>query len=259
MKTLKLENKNQIFNINKINKIDEIKEKNEFLEKKTNLFNKNIKILSSLSNLKENNNIIKKFNNDFINFNFFDNNNNNNNNTFNEEFENFTCNSYNESNNIIPLKYNTKENYKIQKNNDFYDNFFNNNFLEIENNSDSFSFYENETLSTKKHFFSNNINNNKNNEKINNNFKCEHKNCAQKFKTLKQKINHHFKMNPECKKDVINILNNIYKLKKIINKLIKKGFVLKNDFIIKKYNNIFNIILHQEYAQNILGLNFYQN
>ena len=66
-------------------------------------------------------------------------------------------------------------------------------------------------------------------------------------------------MNPECKKDVINILNNIYKLKKIINKLIKKGFILKNDFIIKKYNNIFNIILHQEYAQNILGLNFYQN
>ena len=259
MKTLKLENKNQIFNINKINKIDEIKEKNEFLAKKTNLFNKDIKILSSLSNLKENNNIIKKFNNDFINFNFFDNNNNNNN--FNEEFENFTCNSYNESNNIIPLKYNTKENYKIQKNNDIYDNFFNNNFLEIEKNSDSFSFYENETLSTKKHFFSNNNNNNnnKNNEKINKNFICEHNNCDQKFKTLKQKINHHFKMNPECKKDVINILNNIYKLKKIINKLIKKGFILKNDFIIKKYNNIFNIILHQEYAQNILGLNFYQN
>ena len=51
-----------------------------------------------------------------------------------------TCNSYNESNNIIPLKFNTKENYKIQKNNDFYDNFFNNNFLKIENNSDSFSF-----------------------------------------------------------------------------------------------------------------------
>ena len=243
MQSLKIKIKQQIFNINKKTKSEKIKEKNEFLQKKTNLLNKNIKILSSLQNLQENNkNIIKKFNNDFVNF--FDNNNN-----FNDENENFTCNSYKESNNIFPLKY-TKENYKIQKNNDFYDDFFNNNFLEIDKNSDSFSLYENETLSTKKHIFSSN-------NKEFNFFNCEHENCDQKFKTLKQKINHHFKMNPECKKDVINLLNNICKLKKIIFNLInKKGFVLKNDLIFK-FNNIFNKILHKEYAQNILGLNFY--
>jgi len=247
MQSLKIKINQQIFNINKKTKIEIIKEKKDFLQKKTNLLNKNIKILSSLSNLPENdNNITKKFTNEFVNI--FDNNNN-----FNDENENFTCNSYKESNNILPLKYNTKENYKLQKNNDFYDNFFNNNYLEIDKNSDSFSLYENETLSTKKHIF---ISNNNNEFDF---FNCKHENCEQKFKTLKQKINHHFKMNPECKKDVINILNNICKLKNIIYNLInKKGFVLNNDLIFK-FNNIFNNILHKEYAQNILGLNFYQN
>ena len=38
---------------------------------------------------------------------------------------------------------------------------------------------------------------------------CEHFKCGLFFKTLKQKMNHHQKMNPECKKDSIILLKSI--------------------------------------------------
>ena len=112
----------------------------------------------------------------------------------------------------------------------------------------------------------NNLNNDDLNEKIfknddyNYKFKfkeCEHNNCEQTFKTLKQKLNHHKKMEPCCRCDTINLIKCIKELKNIIINLKNKNCINLTPQLVKKYEKILSNIPHKEYAQLLCGLKLY--
>ena len=76
------------------------------------------------------------------------------------------------------------------------------------------------------------------------------------YKTMKQKLNIHKKLDFECRKDTFLLMHNISKLKQIIKKLISKKNI-KDKIYFQRINNIYiNSILslqHREYAQDITG------
>ena len=83
--------------------------------------------------------------------------------------------------------------------------------------------------------------------------KCNHDGCEGTFKTKKQLIFHHYKMNPQCQNDTITILKMIYYTKN----LLKKNNLEKNK---KKFEELYketmkNISL-DEHIETIVGYNF---
>lgn len=79
------------------------------------------------------------------------------------------------------------------------------------------------------------------------------------YKTIKQKLNIHKKLDLECRNDTFLLMHNISKLKKIIKKKITKNKI-KDEMNLYLIENIFkNSILslhHREYAQDIIGFKF---
>jgi len=89
-------------------------------------------------------------------------------------------------------------------------------------------------------------------------YKCVHPGCDLTYKTKKQLISHHCKMDIECQRDTILWLKLIAYAKKIILNKIKKNILKKDNLksIIEKYENIIKNIGLKEYAQMICGSNF---
>ena len=78
------------------------------------------------------------------------------------------------------------------------------------------------------------------------------------FKTMKQKLNLHKKLDPECRNDTILIIYTLSKLKNIIKRLESNNKIKnKNSFERMKtlYKNYIINLQHKEYAQNIIGYN----
>ena len=89
-------------------------------------------------------------------------------------------------------------------------------------------------------------------------YKCVHPGCDLTYKTKKQLISHHCKMDIECQKDSILWLKLIAYAKKIILNKIKKNLLKKDNLqsLIEKYENIIKKFGLKEYAQMICGSNF---
>lgn len=70
-------------------------------------------------------------------------------------------------------------------------------------------------------------------------YQCGHDGCDLSYKTIKQKISHHWKMDVECQKDTTKIMKMILKAKKIIRILIKQKKIEKeNKELFQKYESI---------------------
>ena len=92
---------------------------------------------------------------------------------------------------------------------------------------------------------------------INNRIQCGHEGCEGIFKTKKQLVYHHFKMNLECHNDTINLLKMIFLTKKI---LLTKVDEEERRKILEKYSELYketmkNISL-DEYIETLVGCNF---
>ena len=88
--------------------------------------------------------------------------------------------------------------------------------------------------------------------------KCLHPGCDLSYKTKKQLISHHSKMDIECQRDTILWLKLISFTKKIILNKLKKNILKKENLksVIEKYENTIKNIGLKEYAQMICGNNF---
>ena len=92
---------------------------------------------------------------------------------------------------------------------------------------------------------------------INNRILCGHEGCEGIFKTKKQLVYHHFKMNLECHNDTINLLKMIFLTKKILLTKVEENERRK---ILEKYSELYketmkNISL-DEYIETLVGCNF---
>ena len=78
------------------------------------------------------------------------------------------------------------------------------------------------------------------------------------FKTMKQKLNLHKKLDPECRNDTILIIYTISKLKNIIKSL-EANNKIKNKASFERIKNLYRSYIiylqHKEYAQSIIGYN----
>lgn len=94
-------------------------------------------------------------------------------------------------------------------------------------------------------------------------YKCGHLTCDLTYKTKKQKVAHHAKMDLECQKDTINHLKLISELKNMILHLLMKKKKIKNDKTFQKLNQKFkqtmNDISLSEYAEMICGKVIYSS
>lgn len=97
----------------------------------------------------------------------------------------------------------------------------------------------------------------KDKEKSENKLKCLHENCDFVFRTLKQKLAHHHKMSPECKKDTIILLNSIRQFKYLLKVLKKKKKVQMNDttykYLLTKYEKIMRNLSLSEHVELLTG------
>ena len=82
---------------------------------------------------------------------------------------------------------------------------------------------------------------------------CEHKECGVCYKTKKQRMSHHNKMNPECKGDSVNFLYLIRNAKKI---MLNSNKILITNELRKKYEDIMSLILLEDHVQLIAGFHF---
>ena len=239
-----------------------------------NITTQSFKIFSD-NNINNNNNNTKLTNSSFPNINFFFNNKFTENEFFASEKENNPFNITNDSffnlnnknlsqsvyklenidNNLINNLNNNNNN--INNNNNVNNNNINNNNA-INNNQKNIKTSQKQKLNQ-----NNNINEENNykdnNIKINTKFFCEHLNCAEKFKTLKQKLNHHKKMSYDCKKDTIHLLKNINRLKKIINILYNNKKIIIPNSLKEKYEKNIRKIPHHEYALLLTGYYLFDN
>ena len=80
-----------------------------------------------------------------------------------------------------------------------------------------------------------------------------------KYKTIKQKLNIHKKIDKECREDTFSLLHSLKRLKLLLEKIKKKGKIRKRKNL-KKLKIFFNKSIlsldHKLYAQDILGKNF---
>ena len=90
---------------------------------------------------------------------------------------------------------------------------------------------------------------------IRNKIKCGHEGCEGIFKTKKQLVYHHYKMNVECHNDIINLLKLIYSTKTL---LLKKSDKIEE--ISKKYGDLYRETMKKipldEHIETIVGVNF---
>lgn len=86
-------------------------------------------------------------------------------------------------------------------------------------------------------------------------YNCGHEGCDLSYKTKKQKVSHHGKMDPECQKDSINLLKNISNVKDLLLSLYKKDKIKYKDIegIKEKFEKTMRDISINEYAQMICG------
>ena len=97
------------------------------------------------------------------------------------------------------------------------------------------------------------------NTKMEKKYKCKHPHCDLCYKTKKQLVSHHGKMDIECQRDTVWILKLIAKAKKEILKLIKNN-ILNNQKVkkvIHKYENLIKKVSVSDYAQMICGNKFH--
>ena len=82
---------------------------------------------------------------------------------------------------------------------------------------------------------------------------CSHQGCDGKFKTKKQLVFHHYKMNPQCHNDTISILKMIYDVKIML----KKNNNEKNK---KKFGELYHETMKNvsldEHIETLVGYNF---
>jgi hypothetical protein len=89
-------------------------------------------------------------------------------------------------------------------------------------------------------------------------YKCKHPNCDLCYRTKKQLVSHHGKMDIECQRDTVCILELISNAKKLIlnlndnNKLSNQSF----NHVIEKYENLIKNVSITDYAQMICGNKF---
>ena len=89
-------------------------------------------------------------------------------------------------------------------------------------------------------------------------YKCKHPKCELCYKTKKQLVSHHGKMDIECQRDTVCILKLISNAKKLIlnlnnnNKLSNQSF----NHVIEKYENLIKNVSITDYAQMICGNKF---
>ena len=95
------------------------------------------------------------------------------------------------------------------------------------------------------------------------NIPCEHCGCKLLFTTIKQKLNHHNKMNKNCRKDTIHLLKALTEIKKIILSLNSKHTSNSIPFIpetlINKYHSVLSNIPHKEYALLFPGISLMED
>jgi hypothetical protein len=271
---------NSIFKIEKIPKFS-----NNVIKEKLSILKQNISILSSLnkdknlilSNPKKNNYIQRFTTQSFkmLNENEPINYKNNKNQKTNSSFFNLFPNNKNEFD-FFQSKENiynfTNESFSVNylnNNNKNTQSLFQDNNIELEENTNYYNLmnFNNSILDNQNNNNINNFNNDDLNEKISKNIEdynynfifkeCEHNNCEQTFKTLKQKLNHHKKMEPFCRCDTINLIKCIKELKKIILNLKNKNCINSFPQLIRKYEKIVSNIPHKEYSQLLCGLKFY--
>ena len=93
---------------------------------------------------------------------------------------------------------------------------------------------------------------------------CEHCGCKLLFTTMKQKLNHHNKMNNNCRKDTIHLLKALTEMKKIILSLkplkhSSHSIPLVPEKLITKYHSVLSNIPHKEYALLYPGLSLMED
>ena len=85
--------------------------------------------------------------------------------------------------------------------------------------------------------------------------KCGHEGCEGIFKTKKQLVFHHYKMNSECHNDTINLIKMINLTKKILLKKVEQ----KEKFL-EKYSELYKETMKKisldEHIETLVGLNF---
>ena len=86
-------------------------------------------------------------------------------------------------------------------------------------------------------------------------FKCKHPNCDLCYRTKKQLVSHHGKMDIECQRDTICLLKLIANAKKTILKLYKNNKLSNQKYkqVKQKYENLIKNVSITEYAQMICG------
>ena len=97
--------------------------------------------------------------------------------------------------------------------------------------------------------------NDRESEKI---YKCKHPNCDLCYRTKKQLVSHHGKMDIECQRDTICLLKLIANAKKCIIKLYKNNQLSnqKVKLIKQKYESLIKNVSISDYAQMICGYKF---
>lgn len=84
-------------------------------------------------------------------------------------------------------------------------------------------------------------------------YACGHRGCDLSYKTKKQKVSHHGKMDPECQKDSIMLLKQISLCKDLIVSLSKKNKIKEKDIeeVQNKFEKMMRDISINDYAQMI--------
>ena len=80
---------------------------------------------------------------------------------------------------------------------------------------------------------------------------CNHIGCEGTFKTKKQLIYHHYKMNPQCHNDTVSILKMIYNIKI----LLKKNNSFKNKQLGELYKETMKKVSLDEHIETLVGYN----
>ena len=82
---------------------------------------------------------------------------------------------------------------------------------------------------------------------------CSHNGCEATFKTKKQLVYHHYKMNPQCHNDTIYILKMINYLKTLLKKNNKENNIKKFGEL---YRETMKNISLEEHIESLVGFNF---
>ena len=147
------------------------------------------------------------------------------------------------------LNLNNLNNNIIDNNNNIINDFINTNSLETTSKRIMFTVIQKSVYNYKKR----KPRKRKILNRIKNKIKCSHKGCEGIFKTKKQLVYHHYKMNPQCQNDTITILKMIYDIKKI---LIKNNFEKNKIKFGELYKTTMKKISLDEHIETLVGYNF---